>query len=79
MVKLLSPKSAEPPQNSGSTLAIAFIVSPEALRVATDAPGSNFGMTPCQSFGNSRALMRLNSEAPSGLVCSHLANILFQL
>ena len=66
VVKLLSPRSAEPPHNSGKALAIALIVSPDALRVATEVPGSNLGSTSCQFAGNSRAWSRSNSFADSG-------------
>ena len=38
-----SAKSEEPPQNSGSTFAIALMTWPEADRVAISFPASNTG------------------------------------
>ena len=78
-VRLLSPKSAEPPQSSGSTAAMALIVSPDAFRVATDEPGSNLGMAVCQLIGSARANNRWYNAADSGFAFDHEASCLFQL
>ena len=44
MLVLFDPaKSADPPQNSGKTAAIALITSPDAARVATSLPGAKTG------------------------------------
>ena len=44
MLVLFDPaRSADPPQNSGKTAAIALITSPDAARVATSLPDANTG------------------------------------
>ena len=78
VVLLLSAKSAEPPQNSGSTPAIALITFPEAARVATSFPGSNTGSAESHPVGNSRLTRRSRSAALSGCAAFQESNLLFQ-
>ena len=75
---LLDPaRSADPPQNSGRTAAIALITSPDAARVATSFPGANTGSCLSQSAGNDRVCNRVKSVALSGLLAFQLSNFVF--
>ena len=65
VVLLLSAKSADPPQNSGSTSAIALITFPEAARVATSLPASNTGNTESHPAGKSLFTKRSSNAALS--------------
>ena len=67
---LLPARSDEPPQNSGRTVASAFITLPEAARVARSLPLSNTGITFSQSFGSSLLRKRFSRAAFSGLAFS---------
>jgi len=50
--KTLPARSADPPQNSGNTFAIAEITLPEAARVATSLPAGNTGRAASQFSGS---------------------------
>ncbi len=67
VVLLLSARSAEPPQSSGSTSASALSTSPEALRVETPfASGSQLGSAFSQPTGSERPISRSSSSLRSG-------------
>ena len=51
-VLLLPARSAEPPQNSGSDLAISWITLPDAARVAISFSVVKIGSAFAQSFGS---------------------------
>lgn len=64
-------RSAEPPTNSGSTLAKAAMALPEALRVGSEAPASSqllmkAAAVSLQLAGSSPFMRRSNSAAISG-------------
>ena len=61
VVLLLSAKSADPPQNSGSTFAMALMTWPEAARVAKSFPASKTGRAESQPAGSSRFCKRVRS------------------
>ena len=71
---LLSAKSAEPPQNSGSTPAMALITFPDAARVATSLPASKTGSTESHPAGNSLLTNRSRRAARSELEDFQVAN-----
>ena len=75
---LLPAKSADPPQNSGSDLAIAAMTSPDALRVATSLPAGYCGRSESQPLGNSPLTKRLSNVARSGSALCQAANFLSQ-
>ena len=77
-VLLLPARSAEPPQNSGSTFAIAAITSPEAFRVATSFPGAKTGSSLSQPAGSSLDTKRFSSAARSELAVFQTAKFLSQ-
>ena len=62
VVLLLPARSAEPPQNSGSTPAMALMTLPDEALVAMSSPVSNTGMASWSSSGRRRA-MSLSSRA----------------
>ena len=64
-------KSADPPQNSGKTAAIALITSPDAARVATSLPGAKTGSLESQPAGSERVCNLSRSVALSGLLAFH--------
>jgi hypothetical protein len=68
-VLLLPARSAEPPQNSGSTFAIAAITSPDAFRVATSFPGAKTG-----NLYPSRQVVLWILNVPSSVARSGLAD-----
>ncbi len=75
MVVLLdSARSADPPQSSGITAAMALITSPDALRVDTDEPASKAGSADSKPFGRSWASSRSRSAAWSACADRHSAN-----
>ena len=64
MLVLFDPaRSAEPPQNSGSTGAIALMTLPDATRVATLVPVSKTGIAASKSSGSFSARMRSRRAA----------------
>src|SRR3954453_6839458 len=68
VVLLLSARSAEPPQSSGSTGASALSTVPDALRVAMPlGSGSKVGSASVQPSGSCRPLSRSSSAARSAL------------
>ena len=76
LVLLLPARSEDPPQNSGSTPAIALITFPEAARVARSFPLSNVGITFSQFFGNSRDCNLFSNSLFSGFDFAQVANSL---
>ena len=75
---LLEPaRSADPPQNSGKTAAIALITSPDAARVATSLPGAKTGRFESHPVGSDRDCNLAKSEALSGLLVLHCSNFSF--
>ena len=70
MVLLDSARSAEPPQSSGSSAAIALMTVPDAFRVATPfGSASNVGSASAQPSGSVRVCIRSKSAASAdGLV-----------
>ena len=74
VVILESARSADPPQNSGSTFAIALMTCPDEVRVATSLPASNTGRVASQPAGSSRSTNRFKSAARSGCALCHWAN-----
>ena len=74
VVLLLSARSADPPQNSGRTAAIALITFPEAARVAISLSDGKTGRALAQSDGSSLLTSRLSSAARSGFAALQVAN-----
>ncbi len=75
MVVLLdSARSAEPPQSSGITSAMAFRTFPEAALVASSSPAVNSGSASTMFEGSSDFKIRSNSFAASGLASCQSAN-----
>ncbi len=78
MLVLFDPaRSADPPQNSGSTAAMALITSPDAARVATSFPGANTGSLESHPSGSERDCNLAKSKALSGLLIFHWSNLVF--
>ena len=78
MLVLLDPaKSAEPPQNSGKTAAIALITSPDAARVATSLPGAKTGISESHPAGKPRVRSLSNNAAFSLCAVFQAANFSF--
>ena len=78
MLVLFDPaKSADPPQNSGKTAAMALITSPEAARVATSLPGANTGSCESHPAGSDFVCKRSRSFAFSGLLPFQVAKRVF--
>ena len=69
-----SPRSAEPPQNSGRTSAIALMTLPEAARVATSLSLGKVGIDAAQFAGNSLFCRRARRAAASGFAAFHDEN-----
>ena len=69
-----SARSAEPPQSSGITSAIALITLPDATRVETELPPSNFGSAASRLFGVAPVTTLSSNSFLSGFAAAHASN-----